>query len=77
MSRAIVISIDSLFTKDIEYIKELPNFKKILDGASIVKNINCVYPTLTYPCHTSIVTGVCPDKHKVSHNEKLQLYYGL
>ena len=72
MSRAIVISIDSLFTSDIEHIKKLKNFKKILDESSIVKNINCIYPTLTYPCHTSIITGVYPDKHKISHNEKFQ-----
>lgn len=71
MSRAIVISIDSLFTSDINHIKDLPNFKKILEGSSIVKNIDCVYPTLTYPCHTSIITGVYPDKHGISHNEKL------
>ena len=49
MSKVVVISIDSLFTSDIDYIKELPNFKKILKGSSIVKNINCIYPTLTYP----------------------------
>ncbi|MDW0046093.1 alkaline phosphatase family protein [Clostridioides difficile] len=29
----------------------------MLENCSIVKNINCVYPTLTYPCHTSMVTG--------------------
>lgn len=74
MSRAIVISIDSLFTEDIKYLNNLPNFKKILENSSIVKNVNCIYPTLTYPCHTSIITGVYPDKHKISHNEKFQPY---
>ena len=74
MSKAVVISIDSLFTSDIDYIKELPNFKRILNDSSIVKNINCIYPTLTYPCHTSIITGVYPNKHKISHNEKFQPY---
>ncbi|WP_373601318.1 alkaline phosphatase family protein [Paraclostridium bifermentans] len=73
MSRAIVISIDSLFTSDIKYLEKLPNFKKILKNASIIKDINCIYPTLTYPCHTTIVTGVYPDKHGISHNEKLEL----
>lgn len=73
LNKAVVISIDSLFTRDIKYLEKLPNFKKILDGASIVKDINCIYPTLTYPCHTTIVTGVYPDKHNISHNEKLEL----
>lgn len=73
MSRAVVISIDSLFTSDIKYLEELPNFREILKGSSIVKDINCIYPTLTYPCHTTIVTGVYPDKHGISHNEKLEL----
>lgn len=60
MTKVIVLSVDSLFEKDLEFVKNLPNFKSILENCSIVKNINCVYPTLTYPCHTSMVTGVYP-----------------
>lgn len=74
MSRVIVISMDSLFTKDIDYIKNLPNFKKVLEGSSVVKNIECIYPTVTYPCHTTIITGVYPNKHGICHNEKFRPY---
>ncbi|NJB09279.1 alkaline phosphatase family protein, partial [Clostridioides difficile] len=70
MTKVIVLSVDSLFEKDLEFVKNLPNFKSILENCSIVKNINCVYPTLTYPCHTSMVTGVYPKKHGIYHNEK-------
>ncbi|MGX9758471.1 alkaline phosphatase family protein [Clostridioides difficile] len=70
MTKVIVLSVDSLFEKDLEFVKNLPNFKSILENCSMVKNINCVYPTLTYPCHTSMVTGVCPKKHGIYHNEK-------
>lgn len=72
MTKAIVLSIDSLFEKDLEFVKDLPNFKSILENCSIVKNINCIYPTLTYPCHTSMVTGVYPKKHGIYHNEKFE-----
>ncbi|HBF0729384.1 TPA: alkaline phosphatase family protein [Clostridioides difficile] len=70
MTKVIVLSVDSLFEKDLEFVKNLPNFKSILENCSVVKNINCVYPTLTYPCHTSMVTGVYPKKHGIYHNEK-------
>lgn len=70
MTKLIVLSIDSLFEKDLEFVKNLPNFKSILENCSMVKRINCVYPTLTYPCHTSMITGVYPKKHGIYHNEK-------
>ena len=35
--KLIVLSIDSLFDEDMELLKTLPNFKKILELASYVK----------------------------------------
>ena len=50
--KLIVLSIDSLFDEDMELLKTLPNFKKILEQGSYVKGgMRSVYPSFTYPAH--------------------------
>lgn len=71
MKKLVVISVDSLFTSDLEKIKEVEGFNEILSNSILVKNIECVYPTLTYPCHATIMSGCYPNKHGIHHNEKL------
>ena len=53
----VVISIDAMVTADIEYARSLPNFKRIIDGASIIRSVKTIYPTLTHPVHASIISG--------------------
>lgn len=67
-----IISLDGLGALDFEYIKTLPNFKELLNGASYCKNVFSVYPTLTYPAHVSIVTGKYPKNHGVINNTLMQ-----
>lgn len=66
--KLIVFSADAMVTEDLEYLETLPNFKKYLKGCSMVKRVSSIYPTITYPCHTTMVTGVWPDKHGVCGN---------
>jgi len=66
--KIIVISADALVWEDIEYMKTLPNFRKFLMGGCMVKRVRSVYPTITYPCHTTMITGVYPKKHKIFGN---------
>lgn len=70
----IVISLDSLNTLDFDYIRELPNFKEILQKGSYVKKVQGVYPSLTYCAHTSMVTGMYPDDHGIYNNEIFDPY---
>ena len=72
--KLIVLSIDSLFDEDMELLKTLPNFKKILEQGSYVKGgMRSVYPSFTYPAHASIITGTWPMYHGIFHNEKLDV----
>jgi len=66
-----VLSIDAMVTEDIDFMRTLPAMSKIVDGAAIVSNIISVYPTLTYTIHTSMLTGVYPDRHHIINNEIL------
>lgn len=67
--KLLVFCLDALCTMDIEFMKTLPCFGWIIENGSYVKHIEPTYPSLTYPCHTSIITGNYVDKHKISHNE--------
>ena len=55
--RLIVISLDALGSTDFEMFSQLPNFKKFIDHAAFCRQVRSVYPSLTYPAHTTIVTG--------------------
>ena len=68
----VVISFDCLAAYDYELIKTLPNFQRIFREGSYVRNVETIYPSLTYPCHTTIVTGNFPIKHGIINNTLLQ-----
>lgn len=68
----IVLSFDALSKKDFDYFSKLPNFSKLLSSGSHSKNVESVNPTLTYACHSSIITGYRPIKHGVYTNTLLQ-----
>lgn len=66
----LVISIDSMVQQDIALFKKMPNFHRILEGASIVERMESTYPTLTHSIHASIFTGCYPERHGVINNEQ-------
>ena len=68
-SKMIVLSADALVSDDMELLRTLPNFRKYLEGGACVKTVKTCYPTITYPAHTSIATGVYPDRHGVTGND--------
>ena len=72
-NKLFVFMIDALCTKDIEYMKTMSGFKYVFDRGSYVKHIETVYPSFTYPCHCSIITGNTVKKHGVPHNAKLEM----
>lgn len=71
-SKMYIISFDGLSKVDMNYLKEKPNFKKFLKDASFCFNVKSIYPSITYPAHTSISTGNFPNKHGIVNNTKIQ-----
>lgn len=45
-----------------------PNLRMLAKEGAYAKGVNSVFPTMTYPNHTTIVTGVQPLKHGVYYN---------
>ena len=70
----IVISLDAVGSRDFAYLREQPNMKELLGKASYSTEVSSVYPSITYPAHTSIVTGHYPGEHGVINNTRLQLH---
>lgn len=72
MKQTIILSFDALGQADSDYFQSLDGFKYIIDNGAYIEEMETVYPSLTYPCHTSIVTGRYPRDHGVVNNLLLQ-----
>jgi predicted AlkP superfamily pyrophosphatase or phosphodiesterase len=54
-------------------MKEMPNFAWIFEKGSVVKHVEPIYPSFTYPCHCTIITGNTVKHHGVPHNAILKV----
>ncbi len=50
----------------------VPHISQLMKKGTWVKRVRGIFPTLTYPSHTSIITGQYPAVHGVVNNTKLQ-----
>ncbi|WMJ86909.1 alkaline phosphatase family protein [Anaerocolumna sp. MB42-C2] len=67
-----VISYDAFSEDNWEKASKLPNLLKLIKNGAYTTKLKSVYPTLTYVVHTTMVTGVYPDKHGIYHNNPIQ-----
>lgn len=67
----IVISFYAVSEEDLEFLSKQPNFSKLIKNGALIKNVESVYPSLTYPAHVTIVTGKYPKNHGVINNTVL------
>lgn len=66
--KLLVLSIDAMFSEDLERLREHPLLEPFFAHCLIVREMSPVYPALTYPCHASIISGNPPAVHGVYHN---------
>ncbi|MGA0588000.1 alkaline phosphatase family protein [Dyella sp. KRB-257] len=68
----LLISIDGLRPGDVLHAKQrglaLPNLSRFLREGSYAEGVTGVLPTLTYPSHVTLLTGVSPAVHGVGGN---------
>lgn len=71
--RVIVISLDGLDARYLqrrdEFKLKIPALRRLMTEGVTARGVESVYPSVTYPAHTTIVTGVLPSKHGVFGNE--------
>ncbi len=71
-SSLVLISIDGLRPDYVfdaaKYGLRIPNLRRIVAEGTYATGVHGVVPTLTYPSHTTILTGVSPAKHGIYSN---------
>ena len=67
-TKLVVISMDAMIAEDLPVLAKHRVFQEILGDGALVTGVRSIYPTLTYPCHTTMVTGCLPDRHGVTAN---------
>ncbi|RQD71838.1 MAG: alkaline phosphatase family protein [Tindallia sp. MSAO_Bac2] len=68
----VVISLDAFSEDNWGEAKKLPNFSRLIENGAFSNQLKSVFPTHTYVAHTTIVTGVYPEKHGIHHNNQFQ-----
>src|SRR5882757_7614448 len=68
----LLISIDGLrpdaVTQADRHALQIPNLRRFVTEGAFAEGVIGVYPTLTLPSHTTIVTGVDPSVHGIVSN---------
>ena len=67
--RLVVLSIDAMSVVDVPFARTLPNLSRILAGGW--GSAEAIYPTVTYPNHTSQTTARTAAGHGIYANEKV------
>ncbi|PJK14530.1 alkaline phosphatase family protein [Lysobacteraceae bacterium NML07-0707] len=63
----LLISIDGLRPQDIN-AQDMPNLWQLAEAGVRAEGMRPAYPSLTFPNHYTLVTGVVPDRHGIVHN---------
>ncbi|WP_167837132.1 ectonucleotide pyrophosphatase/phosphodiesterase [Leptospira kobayashii] len=69
--KLIVLSVDGFpgyYFDSPEILSLIPNLKEFSEKSSFSREIQTVNPSVTYPAHTSMVTGVDPSVHGILNN---------
>ncbi len=72
--KLLVVSVDGL---DWRYLRDrdqlglrIPTIRRLLANAQVAQGVVGVWPTITWPSHTSLITGVRPDQHGILGNRR-------
>src|SRR6185503_20105783 len=78
--KLLVVSVDGL---DQRYLRDrdrlglrIPNIRRLLKQGRYAEGVVGIYPTVTWPSHTSLITGVRSDQHGILGNRRSRLEGG-
>ena len=76
----LMISVDGLRPADVLEAKargiKVPTLAKLAAGGAYATGVRNVLPTVTYPNHTTLITGVWPSRHGIAIRSKSRLSVG-
>ena len=67
-TKLVLLSADAMSGADLDYLLTLPHAKEVFAHAVYAKKVRSVLPTLTYPCHATMITGCLPERHGIWMN---------
>ncbi|HMF55641.1 MAG TPA: ectonucleotide pyrophosphatase/phosphodiesterase [Pyrinomonadaceae bacterium] len=74
--RVVVISLDGLDARYLqrrdEFHLKIPTLRRLMSEGVSARGVLTVYPSVTYPAHTSLVTGAYPARHGIFGNERFE-----
>ena len=69
-----VLSLDAMVHEDVAYLMTKPNFSRIMEKRAEVERVLSVFPSITYPAHTTLMTGCYPGTHGIYNNVPFKDY---
>jgi len=69
-----VLSMDAMVREDVAYMLTKPNFRRLFEKRAEVERVRSVFPSITYPAHTTLMTGCRPGKHGIYNNVPFKDY---
>jgi hypothetical protein len=66
--RVLILSIDG-FRPDTIELTPMRNLQALMQQSAYSLVAQTIYPSATLPAHSSMLTGLCPDKHGVDWND--------
>ena len=66
--RLLMVSLDAVGDQDVDSLLRLPNFYRLSQKGTLVREVTSVFVSNTYPTHTTIQTGVYPSSHGITDN---------
>lgn len=71
----VVVSIDGLCRDYLDdTTHKIPNLRRLIEEGTSARAVRSVWPSLTYPAHTTLVTGTVPARHGILHNAPFDPY---
>lgn len=72
MRKCVLLSLDALYDADLPHFAPGTFLGDWLKGAAMCSQVKTVFPALTYPAHTTLVTGCDPAGHGIGQNQPYQ-----
>lgn len=72
MRKMVVVSLDAMFEQDLAALTEGDFLQEWMKDAAVCTRVKTVFPALTYPAHTTLVTGCDPCDHGIGQNQPFQ-----
>ncbi|MGZ6096714.1 MAG: alkaline phosphatase family protein, partial [Polyangiales bacterium] len=66
--KLVIISIDGLRADAFAHDLKVPNLRSLVARGTLAEGVTSVWPTVTYPAHTTLVTGAKPAQHGILNN---------